>query len=64
MAAGAEELGPVAAVVANAGVAGPTAPLHEITLEEWRDTLATDLDGVFLTFRAFIPALIRRRTGA
>ena len=64
MAAVAEELGPVAAVVANAGVAGPTAPLHEITLEEWRDTLATDLDGVFLTFRAFIPALIRRRTGS
>jgi NAD(P)-dependent dehydrogenase (short-subunit alcohol dehydrogenase family) len=64
MAAGAEELGPVHAVVANAGVAGPTAPLHEITLEEWRDTLATDLDGVFLTFRAFIPALIRRRTGS
>lgn len=64
MAAGAEELGPVDAVVANAGVAGPTAPLHEITLEDWRDTLATDLDGVFLTFRAFIPALIQRRTGS
>ena len=64
MAAGAEELGPVSAVVANAGVAGPTAPLHEITLEEWRDTLTTDLDGVFLTFRAFIPALLRRRTGS
>jgi NAD(P)-dependent dehydrogenase (short-subunit alcohol dehydrogenase family) len=64
MAARAEELGPVDAVVANAGVAGPTAPLHEITLKEWRETLATDLDGVFLTFRAFIPALIRRRTGS
>ena len=56
--------GPVHAVVANAGVAGPTAPLHEITLEEWRDTLATDLDGVFLTFRAFIPGLIARRRGS
>ena len=52
------------AVVANAGVAGPTAPLHEITLEDWRETLATDLDGVFLTFRAFIPAMIQRRAGA
>jgi NAD(P)-dependent dehydrogenase (short-subunit alcohol dehydrogenase family) len=64
MAAGAQALGPVHAVVANAGVAGPTLPLHEITLEDWRDTLATDLDGVFLTFRAFIPGMIERRDGS
>ena len=64
MAAGAGELGPVRAVVANAGVAGPTQPLHEMTLEDWRDTVATDLDGVFLTFRAFIPGMIERRGGS
>jgi NAD(P)-dependent dehydrogenase (short-subunit alcohol dehydrogenase family) len=64
MAAQAQALGPVRAVVANAGVAGPTRPLHELTLEDWRDTLATDLDGVFLTFRAFIPAMIERRGGS
>ena len=60
----AEQIGPVQAVVANAGVTGPTAPLHEITLDDWRETLATDLDGVFLTFRAFIPAMIGRRAGS
>jgi NAD(P)-dependent dehydrogenase (short-subunit alcohol dehydrogenase family) len=64
LAARAEQLGPVQAVVANAGVAGPTAPLHQITLDDWRQTLATDLDGVFLTFRAFIPAMIGRRAGS
>jgi NAD(P)-dependent dehydrogenase (short-subunit alcohol dehydrogenase family) len=64
MAAQAQALGPVQAVVANAGVAGPTRPLHELTLEDWRDTLATDLDGVFLTFRAFIPAMIERWGGS
>ena len=64
MAAAAQALGPVHAVVANAGVAGPTRPLHEITLEDWRDTLATDLDGVFLTFRAFIPGMIECRGGS
>jgi NAD(P)-dependent dehydrogenase (short-subunit alcohol dehydrogenase family) len=64
MAAGAEALGPEQAVVANAGVAGPTRPLHELTLADWRDTLATDLDGVFLTFRAFIPGMIERRGGS
>jgi len=60
----AEQLGLVRAVVANAGIAGPTAPLHEITLADWRETIATDLDGVFLTFRAFIPAMIERRDGS
>jgi NAD(P)-dependent dehydrogenase (short-subunit alcohol dehydrogenase family) len=63
LAAAAQDLGPVHTVVANAGVAGPTAPLHEITLEQWRSTIATDLDGVFLTFRAFVPGLITRRSG-
>ena len=57
-------LGPVHTVVANAGIAGPTAPLHEIGLAEWRDCLACDLDGVFLTFRAFIPAMIRSGAGS
>ena len=64
LAAEAQALGPVHTVVANAGVAGPTLPLHEITLDGWRDTIATDLDGVFLTFRAFIPAMIERRDGS
>jgi NAD(P)-dependent dehydrogenase (short-subunit alcohol dehydrogenase family) len=64
MAAEAEALGPVHTVVANAGVAGPTLPLHEITLADWRDTLAVDLDGVFLTFRAFIPGMIERHDGS
>ena len=57
-------LGPVHTVVANAGVAGPTAPMHEISLAEWRDCLTTDLDGVFLTFRAFVPALIAAGAGS
>jgi NAD(P)-dependent dehydrogenase (short-subunit alcohol dehydrogenase family) len=64
LAAAAADLGPVHAVVANAGVGGAPAPLHEITLEQWRDTIATDLDGVFLTFRAFVPGLIARRSGS
>jgi len=64
MAAAAAELGVVHTVVANAGVAGPTAPLHEIGLEEWRACLATDLDGVFLTFRAFVPGLIAAGAGS
>lgn len=64
MADAASELGPVHTVVANAGIAGPTAPLHEIALADWRDCLVTDLDGVFLTFRAFVPALVAAGEGS
>jgi NAD(P)-dependent dehydrogenase (short-subunit alcohol dehydrogenase family) len=64
LAARAGELSPVSVVVANAGIAGPTTPLHEMSLADWRETVATDLDGVFLTFRAFIPAMIERRDGS
>ena len=59
-----ERWGGVHTVVANAGVAGPTAPLQEISLTQWRDCLAIDLDGVFLTFRAFIPSLIAEGAGS
>jgi NAD(P)-dependent dehydrogenase (short-subunit alcohol dehydrogenase family) len=64
MAEAAAQLGTVHTVAANAGVAGPTTPLHEIGLAEWRDCVATDLDGVFLTFRAFVPAMIEAREGS
>ncbi|MCX6467125.1 MAG: SDR family NAD(P)-dependent oxidoreductase [Pseudonocardiales bacterium] len=64
MARAASELGVVHTVVANAGIAGPTAPLHEIALAEWRDCVATDLDGVFLTFRAFVPGLVEAGAGS
>lgn len=58
------ELGPVDVVVANAGIAGPTRPLHEITYAEWRECIGTDLDGVFLTFRRLIPGMLERRRGS
>ncbi len=50
-------------VVANAGVGGPTAPMQDITYAEWRECLAVDLDGVFLTFRRFIPRMVERQSG-
>ena len=55
--------GKVDVVVANAGIAGAIKPMHEITYEEWRDCVITDLDGVYLTFRRFIPAMIAAGNG-
>lgn len=59
-----DRFGTVHTVVANAGIAGPTAPLHEIDLASWRECLATDVDGVFLTFRAFVPTMVTAGTGS
>ena len=59
-----ERFGAVHTVVANAGIGGPTTPMHEIDLAAWRECLSIDLDGVFLTFRAFIPSLIAAGAGS
>jgi 3-oxoacyl-[acyl-carrier protein] reductase len=39
------------------------APLVEMPLEQWQETLAVDLTGVFLTCRAVIPHMVRRGDG-
>jgi len=35
-------------VIANAGIAGPTAAVEHVTLEDWKRCLAVNLDGAFL----------------
>lgn len=59
-----ERFGRADVLVANSGIAGPTRPLHEITPEEWRECITTDLDGVYLTFRRFLGGMIQRRQGS
>lgn len=50
-------------LVNNAGVAGRAAPVWEQTDEDWRNTLAVNLDGVFFCCRAVLPAMRARRYG-
>jgi NAD(P)-dependent dehydrogenase (short-subunit alcohol dehydrogenase family) len=57
MAAAAGDGGVIHALVNNAGIAGPTIPLAELSLEDWNETIAVNLTGVFLTCRAAIPYL-------
>lgn len=52
------------ALVNNSGVAGPSRPLWEVGLEEWNETISTNVTGVFLTTRAFLPAMVERGCGA
>jgi NAD(P)-dependent dehydrogenase (short-subunit alcohol dehydrogenase family) len=56
--------GRVDALVANSGIGGPTAPAWEVEPDDWADTIATNLTGVFLTCRAFVPAMLAQRRGS
>ncbi len=58
------KLGRVDVLVCNSGVAGPTAPLWEISPADWVQTLRVNVTGTFLCCRAVLPAMIERRSGA
>jgi NAD(P)-dependent dehydrogenase (short-subunit alcohol dehydrogenase family) len=53
----ATDLGGLDGVFANAGINGMQAPLTSLRPDEWRQTLAVCLDGVFFTLRAAVPHL-------
>ncbi|MEM9579959.1 MAG: SDR family oxidoreductase [Pseudomonadota bacterium] len=42
---------------ANAGVAGPTARIEDVSLDSWRDCTAVTLDGAFLTIKSAAPLM-------
>lgn len=52
-----EEFGGLHIVFANAGINGMQCPIEEMTLEEWRATIDTNLTGTFLTIKHAIPHL-------
>lgn len=58
------ELGPIDALVCNAGVALPQQLLTDTTDEQWRRVMGVDLDGVFYTIRAAVPGMVRRQQGS
>ena len=50
-------------LVASAGITGPTAPLWEYPIEEWRRVIDIDLHGIFNTCRAVVPLMLRNDYG-
>ena len=51
-------------ILANVvGIAGPTKDVWEMSLEEWRTTLAVNLDSAFLCCKAALPEMIKKRYG-
>jgi len=58
-----EELGPVEVCVVNAGVTRDGLAMR-MTDEQWREVMATDLDGAFYTARATMASMVRNRQGS
>lgn len=59
-----DRLGRLDVLVANAGMWPPAdEPVWEMSLERWRQTIAIDLDSVFLCCRAFLRHVATTKTG-
>ena len=49
---------------ANAGIAGPTAPVEEISLPDWRRCISVNLDGAFLFAKGAIRLMKPAKNGS
>jgi NAD(P)-dependent dehydrogenase (short-subunit alcohol dehydrogenase family) len=58
-----EAFGGVDILVNNAGSAGPTAPVENMSLEDWNVTVGSNLTSAFLFIRECAPDMKRRKAG-
>jgi 3-oxoacyl-[acyl-carrier protein] reductase len=57
------ELGRIDILVNNAGIAGPTVPVVEYPVAEWKRVIDIDLNGPFLCCRAVVPHMVKAKYG-
>lgn len=62
VAAALRELGGVEICVMSAGI-GHWTPIADMSEQQWRDTMAVNVDAVFYTTRAVLPAMLERGQG-
>jgi NAD(P)-dependent dehydrogenase (short-subunit alcohol dehydrogenase family) len=58
------EMGSLDVLCANAGIAGPTALVEDIALDEWRRCVSVNLEGAFLAAKYAAPMMKRAGGGA
>ncbi len=59
-----ERFGHVDNVVNNSGIGGPSGLLWELDIDDWRQTFAVNVEGVFLVSRAILPHMVKRGEGS
>lgn len=64
IAAAIREFGGLDIAVNNAGMVGPLKPLADVSLQEWQQTLDTNLTAAYLGARTQIPAMLKRGSGS
>ena len=52
-----KKAGSINALINNAGISGPSAKLEDTSFQDWKETIDTNLDGVFLATKSAIPLL-------
>jgi 2-dehydro-3-deoxy-L-rhamnonate dehydrogenase (NAD+) len=58
-----KRIGGIDILVNSAGVAGPTAKVTDVAIEDWHRTIAINLTGTFFTNRAVVPHMVAQNYG-
>ncbi len=58
------ELGPVGAIVNNAGILGPVGPVDQLDLASWRQALDVNVVGTLTVTATFVPQMVAAGGGA
>ena len=58
------ETGPLSVLCANAGVAGPTAPIDKVDVRDWRTCVSVNLEGAFIAAKHAAPMMKAAGKGA
>lgn len=60
----AREWGQIDVLCANAGIAGPTALVEDIALEDWKNCVSVNLEGAFLAAKYTAPMMKTQKSGS
>ena len=60
---GVKRYGGYSVLINNAGIAGPTLPIEEVSIEQWKNTIDINLTAAFVACKAVIPEMKRRQAG-
>ncbi len=61
--AGLDDMEGIDVLINNAGIAGPVGPVEDMTLDQWQQCMAVNLDAAMLACRRVVPVMKAERSG-